>query len=219
LPGWTDVDGDHCGTLVRYVDIDNHSSADGDGLTWSTAISAVQDGIDTCQTALQANANESHCEVWVAEGTYYIYQTALHNTVRLRTGVHVFGGFSGTETYRDQRDWTDHATTLDGHKNAGSSERVEHVVLCEQEGLIDGFVITGGYNQCDDVYRGAAECTIQLTANPSSEIRYSKTTGSIAISEVEYISVKTVHPSSLTALLTIMKPKPAEDCTPHEAPT
>jgi hypothetical protein len=92
--------------------------------------------------------------VWVAEGIYYIYQTALHNSVQLRTGVHVFGGFSGTETSRDQRNWTDHMTTLDGHRNADSSERVEHVVLCEDEGLIDGFIITGGSNSCDHVYSG-----------------------------------------------------------------
>jgi predicted outer membrane repeat protein len=154
LSGWTDVDGDHCSTLVRYVDIDNHGHTDLDGLTWSTAIFAVQDGIDTCQTALQDNPDESHCEVWVAEGIYYIYQTARHNSVQLRTGVYIFGGFSGTETHRDQRNWTEHMTILDGHKNADSSERVEHVVLCEDEGLVDGFIITRGSSSCDDVYNG-----------------------------------------------------------------
>jgi len=74
-------------------------------------------------------------EVWVQEGTY-------NELINLRPFAHLYGGFVGTETLRDQRNWKDHSTILDGQA-AGS------VVTCNQiygYGVcgIDGFTIRKG---------------------------------------------------------------------------
>lgn len=149
LPGYGDNDND-CGTLVRYVDADNLGNTSIDGLTWETALPSVQDAIDLCEGALPADDPSAICEVWVAEGRYYIYRTATHNSVRPRPGVHVYGGFSGSESSRIQRDWANRPTTLSALSSSGSPDHVSHVVTCEQECLIDGFIVSDAIGCMDD---------------------------------------------------------------------
>lgn len=103
---------------VRYVYAD--APAQGDGLSWATAFRRVQAGIQ----AAKAAAHGATCEVWVAEGTYYVYRHNAHDTVRLRRRVDVYGGFAGGETDRRSRSPAVHETVLDGHKHAGSAEQV-----------------------------------------------------------------------------------------------
>ncbi|MFH2094745.1 MAG: right-handed parallel beta-helix repeat-containing protein [Bacteroidota bacterium] len=130
-----------------YVDVDN-TSGTYNGNSWATAFQDVQDGID-------AAYNAGGGDVWVAEGTYYIYSSSASNTVMLKPGVYLYGGFTGTETLLNQRDWENNVTILDGHQYSGSSNQVEHVVTANQsvvssiwtDGLIDGFTVTGGNSE------------------------------------------------------------------------
>ena len=62
--------------------------------------------------------------------------------------VTLYGGFDGTETARDQRDWTAHETILSGDLGiAGDvSDNAFTVVYCETRvsAVIDGITVTGG---------------------------------------------------------------------------
>ncbi len=127
---------------VRYVDVDVPSS--GDGLGWSTAFQRVREGIDAAYAAVQADPNLDSCQVWVAEGTYYIYEGAQTDTVELQPDVWVYGGFVGTETDVGERDWDSHVTTLSGYDSPGGSDRVYHVVTGSDDAVLDGFSVTGG---------------------------------------------------------------------------
>ncbi len=108
---------------VRYVDDD--AAPGGDGLSWATAY-------DTLPAAL--TAAQPGDQIWVASGTYV-------GNFTLALGVEMYGGFDGTETLLEQRDWTAHETILDGNQTgsvvagpAGATEATR----------IDGFTITGG---------------------------------------------------------------------------
>ena len=117
---------------VRYVDLD--AAADGDGLTWAAAFQAVQPGIDAADAADPCCS----CDVWVAEGTYTIFQASAYDTVLLKPSVFVYGGFDGIEDALDERDWVAHETVLDGGGD------VYHVVTGSHGAALDGFTVTGG---------------------------------------------------------------------------
>ncbi len=107
------------------------------------------DNACTLQTALgAATAGE---EIWVAAGTHKptdgIDRTA---TFQLKIGVGVYGGFAGTETSREERDWTVHETILGGDigEIGDDSDNSYHVVTgsgTDGTSVLNGFTITGGY--------------------------------------------------------------------------
>jgi hypothetical protein len=131
--GWS---GNNCDKLcVRYVD--GSAAMNGDGLSWQTAFNKVQAGINAAADAVTAD-NSQVCEVWVKRGKYVIYETAADNTIQLKPGVDLYGGFSGTETARAQRNSAPNLTVLDGNNQA------YHVVTGSNSALIDGFTITNG---------------------------------------------------------------------------
>ncbi|HYE95962.1 MAG TPA: right-handed parallel beta-helix repeat-containing protein, partial [Rubricoccaceae bacterium] len=119
---------------VWYVDAD--AAAGGNGTSWALAF----------RNPMQALAvTQAGDEVWVAEGTYGTggRRTA---TFTLRPGIALYGGFDGTETERDERDWALHRTILSG------VGRTCHVVTAtplavpgDPEAVLDGFVVTQGY--------------------------------------------------------------------------
>jgi hypothetical protein len=88
-------------------------------------------------------------EVWVAAGTY-LPGIDRPDSFQLRNGVAIYGGFTGTESVREQRDPVVNLTTLSG--NIGLEETVSdnsyHVVTSyetDSTAVLDGFTITGGY--------------------------------------------------------------------------
>ena len=90
-------------------------------------------------------------EIWAAGGVYKpTTGTDRTATFELKDGVGVYGGFVGTETARDQRDFTTIVTILSGDLNgddvgfANNSENIYHVVTGADNTILDGFTITAG---------------------------------------------------------------------------
>jgi predicted outer membrane repeat protein len=115
------------------------------------------------QTALLAAAAGD--EIWVKAG---IYKPAADPrfpdaTFQLKEGVALYGGFAGTETARDQRDWETHITVLSGDLGGDDTTDPNGVVTdpanivgqnsyhvlsgsgVDKTAVLDGFVITAGY--------------------------------------------------------------------------
>ena len=112
--------------------------------SWDDACVGLQEGIDDAWDAVDDDDSLDSCEVWVAGGTYHIYETGAEDTVQLRSGVEVYGGFSGGETIRDDEE-RDSETTLIGHGTGDDEdEYVFHVVTGSNDSVLDGFTITQG---------------------------------------------------------------------------
>ena len=128
---------------VLYVDCD--ATGTGDGSTWANAYTDL---------SVALSSERVFSEVWVAEGTY------LPGEIRssfflLPPNIGVYGGFSGSETSRDQRDSSAHLTILSGDIGISNdnSDNCFHVVVPSNGSSLDGFRITGGYankNYSDD---------------------------------------------------------------------
>jgi hypothetical protein len=111
------------GPVYGIWHVDGGIGASGDGATWATAFKTIQEAVNA------AVANE---EVWVKEGTYL-----LSSQIDVPKTIAIYGGFSGTETYRGDRNWTTNETIIDG----------QNLVRCFRvlgSAIIDGFTITQG---------------------------------------------------------------------------
>jgi len=109
---------------VFHVDAASTAPAP-DGASWATAYPDIQSAVDA------AAAGD---EVWVRAG---VYRGTTDPVLTLRTGVAVYGGFDGTESSRDQRDWAGRPTVLDG-------EGLRRCVLGANTAVLDGFTVTRG---------------------------------------------------------------------------
>ncbi len=125
--------------LVIYVDLDA-TGAD-DGTSWGDAFVDLQSAL-----AIAVSGDE----IWVADGEYYP-GLAGNNlaTFQLKNEVALYGGFSGTETTLEERDWTANTTTLSGDIDGEGtlSGNVYHVVTgsgTDTTAILDGFTITAG---------------------------------------------------------------------------
>ncbi|RME93542.1 MAG: hypothetical protein D6766_08010, partial [Verrucomicrobia bacterium] len=117
------------------------TAANPDGRSWATAFSDLQAAID--------HAWRCGGEVWIAGGTYRPAATQPGDrsaSFRLRPGVALYGGFAGTETQREQRDWTAHPTVLSGDlgRPGEVADNAFHVVIGAEGARLDGLTITGG---------------------------------------------------------------------------
>jgi hypothetical protein len=125
---------------VVFVNIAN-TSATQNGTSWATAYSNLQ----TALTNVPANA-----EIWIAQGIYKPTTTTDRTiSFNIPSGTMLFGGFVGTETTQNQRNFSVNPTILSGE--IGSSATVDdnsyHVVTffgANNTTSLNGFTITGG---------------------------------------------------------------------------
>ncbi|MCO6495579.1 MAG: hypothetical protein J5I91_07875 [Bacteroidetes bacterium] len=112
----------------NIIYVKQNAIGNNDGSSWTNAYTNFQTAIDS------ANLGE---QIWVAAD---IYQPDSSIFYHLKEGVMIYGGFDGTETQFDQRNWATNITTLNGNWNS--------VIRNDNNGLttntvLDGFVITG----------------------------------------------------------------------------
>lgn len=128
---------------VVYVSLEGASSG-GTGQGWDSPLGNLQDAIDLA--ALEIEGGAGRCEVWVAAGVYYIFETSMNDTLQMRSKVDLYGGFGQGELLRSERDVVANRTVLDGHRTATDyGNRVLHVVKGADDAVLDGFIVTGGY--------------------------------------------------------------------------
>jgi hypothetical protein len=89
-------------------------------------------------------------EVWVARGTY-VPGTSRTDSFRPPAGVALYGGFTGDESLRDQRNPWANLSILSGDLNGddgpnleNNTENAYHVVTAAGQTVLDGFVVSGG---------------------------------------------------------------------------
>ncbi len=130
-----------------YVDITATNGLQ-NGSDWFNAYTDLEDALE------HARNNISITEIWVAQGEYFPSEApfeALSNprnpTFMLVSGVAVYGGFSGTEILREERNIEGNPTILSGDIGIkdDNSDNAIHVVTCDTNGLtLDGFIVKLG---------------------------------------------------------------------------
>lgn len=117
----------------------------------ATGTSDCSSWANACDLQVALAAASSGDEVWVMEGVY-LPTTGTDRTAsfELVNGVEIYGGFDGTETQRNERNWESNFTFLDG--SIGMQDRSDnsyHVVAANfglnNSAVLDGFRIVDGY--------------------------------------------------------------------------
>ncbi|WP_304238241.1 choice-of-anchor Q domain-containing protein [Jiulongibacter sediminis] len=111
--------------------VNTNATGRGNGYTWKDAFSNLS-------AALSYGGVKT--EFWVAAGTY-LPSGSISSSFSVPDSAKLYGGFTGSETTLNQRDWRKNKTILDGENN------FYHIVKfynSSPETLIDGFVIQGG---------------------------------------------------------------------------
>ena len=185
------------------------------GDSWANAFLYLQDALDQTNN----NSTTQH-EVWVAQGVYYpdLDKEGDHSSGTrsesfkiLYNNVKLYGGFTGTETALEQRDWNSNITVLSGDidendTNSDGNNVAEdwldilgnnayHVLWIDgslYEGIyptdvvIDGFTITGGDALDDPANKagGGINCRAvsgALSANCSPRLSHLVISGNTSI--------------------------------------
>ena len=143
---WALSDMIHCYIEVQHVIyVKANASGSNNGDTWANAYNYLQDALGEAV---------SGDEIWVAEGAYYPDEGSGHydnletEHFGLKNGVAVYGGFIGTETSRNQRNWAANLTILSGDIQQTSGDDTDNsynVVVGAAGATLDGFTITKGY--------------------------------------------------------------------------
>ncbi|MBQ3809473.1 MAG: C10 family peptidase, partial [Kiritimatiellae bacterium] len=124
--------------IVLFVDADATDGAN-NGSSWADAYTDLQSALAK---------RKAGAEIWVAEGTYKpTAGTSRTVFFQMVTNVAVFGGFSGVETARSQRDWIAHRTILSGDIGVAGTKTDNSAILVvgAPGATLDGFTITGAY--------------------------------------------------------------------------
>jgi hypothetical protein len=153
------------GTTRLYVSqggSDVHS-----GINWANALPTLQDALYLVDRANCPDLTID--EIWVAAGVYYPdegqgqIENSRRATFKLRRGLSIYGGFAGTESAQNERDWETNLTVLSGDIQqddlttaSGVVMTTDHLVglnsyhvvsgsATDGTAILDGFIITAGW--------------------------------------------------------------------------
>jgi hypothetical protein len=118
------------------------------GASWTDADTNLQTAIDSAKAT---------SEIWVAAGTYkptkqFGGMGDRFRSFQMKEGVGIYGGFTGTETQKKDRNFTTHQTVLSGDIGTpnDSTDNCYHVIYNTSDlgltanSVLDGFTISGG---------------------------------------------------------------------------
>ncbi|MFO7698544.1 MAG: DUF1565 domain-containing protein, partial [Anaerolineae bacterium] len=122
---------------VIYVNDDAPGA--NNGTSWTNAYRSLQSALSA------ATAGK---EIWVAAGTYKPTATGDRNaSFVMKNGVALYGGFAGTETTRDARNWVNNETLLSGDVGPDVQDSC-HVLRApagtDNTAILDGFLVRDG---------------------------------------------------------------------------
>lgn len=144
-PGWYDPNHDgNCQPLpscIVFASVDGT----GDGSSWALAQGNLQTAVDMAGVRAAARPDGT-CYVFAQEGAYLVHQASAQDTLALRTGVILAGGFAGSESTLAERA-LDPTTGLPVKESRIDGEgQVSHVISASgtSRSVLDGLVITGG---------------------------------------------------------------------------
>jgi hypothetical protein len=118
------------------VGLDGDDSAG--GTNWVTALQTVSNALSRATSGDQ---------VWVKAGTYRPTSgTDRSQSFQMIDGLDWYGGFAGTETNLNQRDWENNVTILSGDIGvSGTHTDNSYHVVQAADARLDGFTIQDGY--------------------------------------------------------------------------
>lgn len=132
---------------ILYVN-KNASGGDGSGNSWANAVTEL------AEASLWANSIQDDAwqttplQIWVAAGTY-TPGTEQTDSFTIPSNVTVLGGYNGTETTADERNWAENPTILSGDLNGSGTENPgdSHtiVTMLGDNAEINGFFIQWGF--------------------------------------------------------------------------
>jgi uncharacterized repeat protein (TIGR02543 family) len=144
--------------------VSDDASAGGDGASWETAFTFLQDALD------QTVAGRGD-EVWIEAGTYYpddganVTEGDRTASFTLVDGVAMYGGFAGVETSAAQRDWETNKSVLSGEIFEEQIFWSLHVSNASGSVTLDGVTVTRG-NANGSVYPDfTAAAVLDLNSN------------------------------------------------------
>ena len=177
---WT-LGADPARIVISYVN-QNVSGGANDGSSWSNAYSSLQTALNTATEGTQ---------IWVAKGTYKPSKEDDGTTdesrkfsFQMKDGVGIYGGFTGSETLLNERDFITNETILSGDllsndvvsgegstlSFSGNNENCYHIFFnCNpitSSAILDGFIISGG-NAEGDFPGGVGAGMFNLECNPT----------------------------------------------------
>ena len=138
-----------CKEPCRYYVSPYGKKESGDGMSWAASKLTLQEGINAAYCAVKGCDAVKTCEVWVGEGHYFVNtmsDNATHETLRLRSGVSVYGGFWAGATVFEDRDLTDDNSLGSWlFPSETGDEMVDTLITAADGARFDGFHIQAGY--------------------------------------------------------------------------
>lgn len=140
--------------IFNQVDAQNffvRMGATGKGTSWSDASGDLADVLKKATPGTQ---------IWVAKGIYKPTSDNNRNlSFQILDGVQLYGGFAGHESTIEERNLTENPTYLSGEiGQPGQGDNSYNVVYfhnTSSTAVLDGFFISGGNANSDDIREGA----------------------------------------------------------------
>lgn len=127
-----------------YVYVNDNATGANTGVGWVNAFTDLQDALYV------AGRYENVQEIWVAEGTYQPDLSRRDTSFVLKDSIKVFGGFLGTENFKNERTNNAALVKLSGDINIVDTlwDNSYHTIYTKNtcvECVIDGVTVTYGY--------------------------------------------------------------------------
>jgi len=113
----------HGNAIGAVLHVSGDIGTSGNGTTWSEAFLTIQEAVDAASVG---------DEIWIKKGVY-----TISAQITINKEVNIYGGFDGMEAERNDRDWAENVTAIDG-------QNTTRCFYITSNPTIDGFTVTKG---------------------------------------------------------------------------